>query len=91
LDEAARRASAYAGSEASGFFAPGLRGATHIGKLCERSPIPVNILVLPGTPPPTAMASLGVARLSYGPGPYRLMIEASRRAGRAALSQAEPS
>ncbi|HYN24129.1 MAG TPA: isocitrate lyase/phosphoenolpyruvate mutase family protein [Pyrinomonadaceae bacterium] len=86
LEEAVRRASAYAESGASGFFAPGLRDAKHIEKLCKLSPIPVNIMVLPDTPSPKQMASLGVARISYGPGPYRQVMETLKEAGRKALS-----
>ncbi len=86
LDEALRRASAYAEAGASGFFAPGLTNAKRIGKLCELSPIPVNIMVLPDTPPSKQLAALGVARISYGPGPYRAAMEALKEAGRRALS-----
>ncbi|MDQ3665296.1 MAG: isocitrate lyase/phosphoenolpyruvate mutase family protein [Acidobacteriota bacterium] len=88
-EEAIHRASAYAASGASGFFAPGLRDAKHIEKLCELSPIPVNIMVLPDTPSPKQMASLGVARISYGPGPYRQVMESLKEAGRKALSMSE--
>lgn len=86
LEEAVRRASAYAESGASGFFAPGLRKAKYIEKLSERSPIPVNILVYADTPSPKQLAELGVARISYGPGPYRLVMNALKEAGRKALS-----
>lgn len=86
LDEAVARASAYAGAGASGFFAPGLRDAKHIKKLCELSALPVNIMILPDAPAPRELASLGVARISYGPGPYRLAMNALKEAGRQALS-----
>jgi len=76
LDEAVRRATAYAQAGASGLFAPGLRDAGFIKKLCEDSPIPLNIMVLPDTPPNDELAALGVARISYGPAPYRQMIAA---------------
>lgn len=85
LDEALERASAYAESGASGFFAPGLRDVEYIKKLCELSPLPVNIMVLPDTPPPKQLASLGVARISYGGGPYHLVMDALKAAGRKAL------
>jgi 2-methylisocitrate lyase-like PEP mutase family enzyme len=75
LDEVIGRAEAYADAGASGLFAPGLRDAAMIGQLCERSPLPVNILVMADTPSNIEMARLGVARISYGPGPYRKMIE----------------
>ena len=81
LDEVIRRAAAYSRAGASGLFAPGLRDAEFIKKLCELTPIPVNIMVLPDTPPPAELAKLGVARISYGPGPYHQMTEAFKRLG----------
>lgn len=85
LDEVIRRAAAYASAGASGFFAPGLRDTEFIKKLCEVAPIPVNIMVLPDTPPPRELAKLGVARISYGPGPYNRMMGALKEAGRKAF------
>lgn len=86
LEEAIRRAGEYVNAGADGFFAPGLKNAKYIEKLCELSSIPVNILVLADTPAPKQLAELGVARISYGPGPYRLAMEALKEAGRAALA-----
>jgi 2-methylisocitrate lyase-like PEP mutase family enzyme len=86
LEEAIRRATTYAEAGASGFFAPGLRNARYIERLCEASPLPVNILVMPDVPPSKQLATLGVARISYGAGPYRLITEALKEAGRKALS-----
>ena len=86
LDEVIRRAAAYARAGASGLFAPGLRDPEFIKKLCEHTPIPVNIMVLPDTPPPRELAKLGVARISYGPGPYHQVTEAQKEAGRKAFS-----
>ncbi len=86
LDEAIRRAAAYAQAGASGLFAPGLRDTEFIKKLCELSPIPLNIMVLLDTPSTGALAKLGVARISHGPGPYRQMTEALKDAGRKAFS-----
>ncbi len=80
MEEALRRAAAYADAGASGLFAPGLRDPELIEKLCARSPLPVNILVLPDTPPTKTMAKLGVARISYGAAPYRQMTEALKEA-----------
>ena len=85
LEEALNRAEAYADAGASGFFVPGLADAEGIETLCRRAPLPVNIMVLPATPAPEQLADLGVARISYGPAPYRRMMEALTEAGRAAL------
>lgn len=86
LEEAVERAKAYTDAGASGLFAPGLRDTSLIKELCERSPIPVNIMVLPDTPPTKVLAQQGVARISYGAGPYRQMTEALKEAGRKAFS-----
>jgi len=88
LDEALKRGRAYAQAGASGLFAPGLRNANLIKKLCDESPLPVNIMVLPDTPSTKTMAQLGVARISYGPGPYRQMMAALAEAGRKAFLEA---
>lgn len=85
FDEAARRAVAYAEAGASGIFAPGLKDPELIRRLCELSPIPVNIMVMADTPSNRDMADLGVSRISYGPGPYRKMVEALRLAATEAL------
>jgi 2-methylisocitrate lyase-like PEP mutase family enzyme len=86
LDAALRRAEAYAEAGASGFFAPGLVNERLIGRLCAACPLPVNILVRPGAPPPKRLAELGVARISHGPGPYRLAMRAIEEAARDAFS-----
>jgi len=88
LEEALRRAAAYAEAGASGLFAPGLRDPELIEKLCERSPLPVNILVLPDTPPTKTMAQLGVARISYGAAPYRQMSQLLSEAAQKAFADA---
>lgn len=87
LGEAIQRAAAYAEAGASGFFAPGLTDARSIQILCERSPLPVNILMLANVPSSQELASLGVARISYGATPYRQMMEAFKEAGRKALGE----
>ncbi|MGQ0540713.1 MAG: isocitrate lyase/PEP mutase family protein [Blastocatellia bacterium] len=81
LEEVVARATAYAGAGASGLFAPGLRDEDMIRQLCKRVSLPVNIMVLPDTPSNKEMAELGVARISYGPGPYRKMMEALKKRG----------
>lgn len=75
FEEAVTRGLAYAEAGASGIFAPGLKDPTLIEQYCERSPLPVNIMVMADTPSNNKMAVLGVRRISYGPGPYREMME----------------
>jgi 2-methylisocitrate lyase-like PEP mutase family enzyme len=83
VEEAVKRSEAYAAAGASGFFAPGLRDPELIRELCDLSPLPVNIMVMPDTPSNSEMATLGVARISYGPGPYRQMITSLKSAASA--------
>ena len=89
LDEAIKRTSAYAKSGASGLFAPGLANPQFIEKLCELSALPVNIIMFPKVPSSKELAKLGVARISYGPIPYRQVIEDLKEAGRKALAMSE--
>ena len=86
LTELIERAEAYADAGASGFFAPGLINPDFIGKLCEASPLPVNILVVPGVPSSKELAGLGVARISYGGGTYRTAMAAFKEAAQKAMN-----
>ncbi len=87
FEEATTRAATYAVAGASGIFAPGLKDPALIKQFCERSPLPVNLMVMADTPSNEEMAELGVARISYGPGPYRQMVEALKQAASAAFSK----
>lgn len=91
LDDAIERAKTYAEAGASGFFAPGLRDADDIRKLCSASPLPVNIMMWAGLPPLSEMAALGLARISYGGGPYRQAMEALKTAGREVFAAVQSS
>ena len=86
VEEAILRSFAYADAGASGFFAPGLKDAKHIKKLCERSPLPVNIIMIPGILSSKQLAELGVARISYGHKPYCQAIDDLKEEGRKALN-----
>lgn len=86
MDEAIERAKAYEDAGASGFFAPALLDETLIGKLCEATDLPVNIIAIPGCPPKAKLAELGVARISYGPVPYRQMMAALGEGAKAAFA-----
>ena len=44
--------------------------------MAAASPLPVNVMVQDDTPPLDDLAHHGVARVSYGPGPYLLAMEA---------------
>jgi 2-methylisocitrate lyase-like PEP mutase family enzyme len=80
------RGRAYADAGADGFFVPGLADEALIARVVEGSSLPVNIMASPKTPPAARLAALGVARISHGPGPYRMAMKALEDAARAALS-----
>lgn len=75
VDEAIERGKAYAAAGGSGFFVPGLIDPVLIEKICAASLLPVNIMMRTGAPDVKTLAKLGVGRVSYGPGPYRSMME----------------
>lgn len=75
LDEAIARAKAFEQAGADGFFAPGLADEKLIGRLCEATALPVNIIALPHMPDTKTLSGLGVGRISYGPVPYRRMAQ----------------
>jgi 2-methylisocitrate lyase-like PEP mutase family enzyme len=77
------RARAYADAGASGFFVPGLADLKLLEKICAGSPLPVNFLAFPGAPDVTALAAVGVARISHGPFPYRQAMRALKEAAAA--------
>ena len=85
LDDAIERAKAYEQVGADGFFAPGLADEKLIATLCEKINLPVNIIALPHVPPNNTLRELGVARISYGPVPYRHMLKALSEAAAKAL------
>ncbi len=86
VEQALERARAYAEAGASGLFAPGVVDEALIGRLAEASPLPLNVMALPGTPPRARLAELGVARISHGPGPYRGAMQWLQDAARAAMA-----
>lgn len=85
LRAAIERSKAYADAGASGFFAPGMWQEDQIERLCAESPLPVNILAWKGVPAVESLARCGVARVSYGPLPYRRAMQALTDAARRAL------
>ena len=87
LEETLRRGDAYAAAGGSGLFVPGIRDLGLIKTLCERSSLPVNVMMLPDAAPTKTLAEQGVARISYGPIPYRQMIAALQEAARKAFAE----
>ncbi len=80
------RAKAYQDAGASGFFAPGLTDEALIEKLCQVTPLPVNIMAKMGAPLNARLPELGVARISYGPNPYRALMLSLQEAAKAVFA-----
>ena len=76
VPEAQARATAYEAAGASGFFIPGLSDLGLIGEITGATPLPVNVMAVPGAPDASAFAGVGVARISHGPFPYRKAMKA---------------
>jgi 2-methylisocitrate lyase-like PEP mutase family enzyme len=85
IDQAIERGRAYAAAGASGLFVPGIRDEALIQKVCREVTLPVNVLFYPEVPPRERLARAGVARLSYGPRPYRETMARLTEAAKAAL------
>jgi 2-methylisocitrate lyase-like PEP mutase family enzyme len=86
VDAALERARAYAGAGASGLFVPGVVAEALIARIAEASPLPVNVMAMPGVPDRRRLAELGVARISHGPGPYRGAMQWLTEAAKAAMA-----
>jgi 2-methylisocitrate lyase-like PEP mutase family enzyme len=74
LGEAMERAAAYAEAGAHSFFVPGLSDLDLIADICAQSPLPVNV-IKGDTMEIPAIAQAGVARISWGPRPWRWAME----------------
>ena len=66
LDEAITRVQAFSAVGADVLFVPGLRKADDIRAVVSATDRPVNVLVVPGSPPVSELAEMGVARISVG-------------------------
>lgn len=81
VDQAIERGRAYAEAGGNGFFVPGLIDPELIGQVCRAVALPVNIMMSGSAPPVAVLKTLGVGRISYGPGPWRsAMTELTSRA-----------
>ena len=75
IDAVLERAEAYAKAGAGGLFVPFLGDHQTIKAICAASPLPVNILWGPGRGTTAELAALGVARISYGHGPWAAAMD----------------
>lgn len=83
LNEAAKRAKAYADAGADGIFVPGLTDLVLIEKFALLTPLPVNIMVTQGGPEIPDLARVGVRRVSLGPWPMMAAMRVIEQAAAA--------
>ena len=86
VDAVVERAKAYADAGANSLFVPFVYDAALIAQLCEKSPLPVNILVGQGIPDIKTLAGLGVARISHGHGPWAKAMDDLAAAAKDAMA-----
>ena len=70
IDDVLARAQAYAKAGAGGLFVPFLGDHAVLTAICAASPLPVNMLWGAGRGTRADLAACGVARISYGHGPW---------------------
>lgn len=75
IEAVLKRAEAYARAGAGGLFVPFLGDHAVITTICVASPLPVNILWGPGRGTRAELAACGVARISYGHGPWAAAMD----------------
>lgn len=93
LSEAIRRARLYVAAGADCVYPIRMTSAADIRAIVNKTGAPVNILAAPDTPTVAELAALGVARVSFGAGLYRLAYKHVREfvAGVAATLVDPPS
>lgn len=67
VEEAIKRAKAYKDAGADAIFIPGLLSPKLIRAFVEKSPLPVNIMMMDGMLSVEELQKIGVKRISYGP------------------------
>lgn len=87
FEETVRRATAFLGAGADCVFVPGVGDAETISALAREIPGPLNVLAGPASPSTSALAALGVRRVTVGSGPARAVMGLVRRMGRELLEE----
>ncbi|NVJ27070.1 isocitrate lyase/phosphoenolpyruvate mutase family protein [Myxococcus sp. AM011] len=68
VEETLARARRYRAAGADGLFVPGLKTPVDIKAVVTEAGLPLNLMAIPGLPPASELASLGVRRVSAGAG-----------------------
>jgi 2-methylisocitrate lyase-like PEP mutase family enzyme len=75
--ETLRRARAFAEAGADGIFVPGIADDADVRAVLEAVDLPLNVLYMPGRTEYSALARLGVHRVSTGSLPFRRALQAA--------------
>jgi 2-methylisocitrate lyase-like PEP mutase family enzyme len=86
IDEAVTRARAYLDAGADCIFPIRIRDVAVLEEFVARVAAPVNAFGVPGGPSVAELAALGVARVSFGPGPQGAALAALQRTGETLLA-----
>lgn len=87
FDETVRRAHAYTAAGADGVFVPMVVDGPTIQRLAAAVGAPLNVLAVPGAHRVSELRSLGVARVSVGPGLARSVMTYVQRAAAELLNE----
>ncbi len=87
LGDTVERLQAYQEAGADVLFAPGLVGEAHLREVIASVDLPVNVLVVRGTPTVDELAALGVSRVSVGGAFAFAALGAAAEAGRELFEQ----
>jgi 2-methylisocitrate lyase-like PEP mutase family enzyme len=90
LEAAVLRGRAYVAAGADCVFVPGVRDAGTIREIVDGMAAPVSVLASPGAPSVRELQELGVARVSFGPGPMGVALAALARAASDLLAGGAP-
>lgn len=89
FEEAVARAEQYRTAGADGIFVPGLTDLAMIAQLVKRVDLPINVMITSPTIAVSALAAVGVRRISLGPWPMIGLMHAVEDAAAALLKTGE--
>ncbi|ARF86782.1 isocitrate lyase/PEP mutase family protein [Burkholderia cenocepacia] len=88
-EEALARAAQYASAGADGIFLPALSRLDEIERIAAATPLPLNVMALPGLADAATLGKHGVRRLSAGSGIAQVMLGEARNLARDFLERGD--
>lgn len=86
IEETIMRGNAYKDAGADGFYPMILKDKTNIERVINEVNLPTNIILLPGIPDFEELQRMKLARLSLGPGFFKIAIKAMKDIGEKLLN-----